>query len=171
MTHARILQLERELVDIKSENELIRTDVSRLRKELVEKMPEYFSFKDIFRAFFGSLFFGFSLLFSGNLVRVAGIMGIYDLMLVILFTLLTITAEIYFIGYSRVLNKSHRTFGQFWFKRVVAFYAVAIIISIVISHVFGLHMITDSYTYRNLVIILSAPCAIGASMSDLLKKY
>jgi uncharacterized membrane protein len=171
MTHARISQLERELTDIKSENEIIRVDVARLRRELVEKMPEYFSFKDIFRAFFGSLFFGFSLLFSGNLVRVAGIMGLYDLLLVVLFTILTITIEIYFIGYSRVINKTRRAFGQFWFKRVVAFYAVATFVSLLLSYIFGLHMITDLYTYRNLVIILSAPCAIGASISDLLKKY
>lgn len=170
--HLRITKLEREIDELKCEDYGIKKDLDKIKMELVDKTPEYFSWKDVMRAFIGALFFAFSVAFSGNILNIAENITPEHLMLVIIFTVIILTAEIYFIGYSHVTNKNRRSFGQFCVKRLVAFYLVALVVSFVISYIFGLiFLVKNPQHYYNLVIIISSPASIGASISDLLKKY
>jgi uncharacterized membrane protein len=83
-----------------------------------------------------------------------------------------LTAEIYYIGYARVHDKQNRKFGQFWGKRVVAYMAVGFLTSVFLIYLYGLNYLVESEMHlRYLILALALPCCIGASVTDLLKKY
>jgi len=167
-----IEQIKRELDIVKFETDLIKNDVERIKDKLIDHTPEHFSRQDFIRASIGALFLGFSVLFSGNLVNLSDKIPLSHLFIIILGTLLVLTVEIYVIGYSRVTDKETRKFGQFLVKRLASFYFTALIIAGLLAFIFGLqYLLPDSNSFIRLVIILSAPCAIGASLGDLLKKY
>ena len=171
MTHIKISNLEREVNDLRTEDNIIKRDVEYLKRELIDKTPERFGFKDLLRSFIGALFLGFSVLFSSNMLNVAKILPEKHLYVILAFALIILTAEIYFVGYARVENKYERKFGQFWLKRIIAFYAVSLIVAFILIYVFGLiYLIPKEYLW-NAIILMSAPCAIGASFGDLIKKY
>jgi uncharacterized membrane protein len=170
--HQRLTRLEREIQELHDEDSIIKNDLDKIKNELVYKTPEHFSQKDVLRSFMGSLFLGFSVAFSGNILNAARIIPTQHVEFVILFTIIILTAEIYFIGYSRVTDKTKRKFGQFWIKRLIAFYLVALIVSFVLAYIFGLVYLVDSPEhFYKLIVLISAPASIGASISDLLKKY
>ncbi|MGV8151140.1 MAG: DUF2391 family protein [Candidatus Woesearchaeota archaeon] len=170
--HRRLTNLEREIDEIKAEDGIIRQDIERIKRELVDKTPEHFGQKDVIRSFMGSLFLAFSVAFSSNVLNAARQIPQQHIILVVVFTIIILTAEIYFIGYQRVDDKEHRKFGQFWIKRLIAFYVVALIVSFILTYIFGLVYLVDSpQHFYNLIILITAPASIGASISDLLKKY
>jgi uncharacterized membrane protein len=165
-------QIKRELDIVKFETDLIKDDVERVKDKLIDHTPEHFSKQDFVRASIGALFLGFGVLFSGNLVNLAMNLPVAHLFIIIFGTILILTLEIYIIGYSRVTDKITRRFGQFWMKRVAAFYIIAFIIAAMLSFTFGLqYLVPDGAHFFNLIVVVSAPCAIGASLGDLLKKY
>jgi len=167
-----IEQVKRELDVIRFETDLIKNDVERVKDKLIDHTPEHFSRQDFIRASIGALFLGFSVLFSSNLESLATRIPKYYLIYIVLATVLILTLEIYIIGYSRVTDKVTRKFGQFWMKRIMLFYLTAIIIAGALAFTFGLqYMLPDKGEFFNLIIIVSSPCAIGASLGDLLKKY
>jgi uncharacterized membrane protein len=169
--HHRISKLEREIEEIKFEEDDIKKSLDNIHKNM-DKTPDHFSKKDILRAFLGSLFLAFNVSFSGNIVNISRNLPTFNIFLVIVFTIVILTSEIYFIGYNRVENKRERGFIQFWIKRILAFYIVAVLVAFMITYVFGLIYIVDDFThYMNLIFIISGPASIGASISDLLKKY
>ncbi len=171
MNH-RVTRLEREIEELKAEDDIIKDDIQKIRRELVDKTPEHFSQKDVLRAFMGSLFLAFSVAFSSNVLNAAKNIPDEHLKLVVIFTIIILVAEIYFIGYQRVEDKSRRKFGQFCVKRLFAFYLVAILVSIMITYIFGLvYLVDNTEQYYKMVLIISGPASIGASISDLLKKY
>jgi len=170
--HHRLTRLEREIEELKVEDDAIKKDIDTIRRELVDKTPEHFSQKDVLRSFMGSLFLAFSVAFSSNVLNAARNVPDTHLKLVVLFTIIILTAEIYFIGYQRVEDKTRRKFGQFWIKRLLAFYVVALVVSVVITYIFGLIYLVDSPEhYYRMVLLISGPASIGASISDLLKRY
>lgn len=170
--HHRITRLEREIEELKDEDDIIKKDIDTIRRELVDKTPEHFSQKDVLRSFMGSLFLAFSVAFSSNILNAARSIPATHLKLVVLFTIIILTAEIFFIGYQRVEDKSRRKFGQFWIKRLLAFYVVALVVSVMLTYIFGLIYLVDSPEhYYRMVLLISGPASIGASISDLLKKY
>ena len=170
--HHRITRLEREIEEIQSENSVIKNDVEQVKKDLINKTPEHFSGKDILRSFIGSLFLGFSVVFSTNLLNLAKIMPAQHIYFILAFIFILLTVEIYFVGYRRVDDKEHRHFGQFWIKRLIAFYAVALLVAFILVYIFGLvYLINSNVELLKVVIIMSGPCAVGASLTDLMKKY
>lgn len=153
----------------------IKKGVDELRKRYLMDEPEHFSKRDLVDAFFGALLLGLTFAVKGLLIRVSQALSNTNIILIIVFTLLILTAEIYFIGYSRVTKKSERKFGQFWVKRILVFVIVAAITSIVLIYLFGLNKLSEinnnfSSVFR-LIVLISMPCAIGAAIADLLKKY
>jgi uncharacterized membrane protein len=170
--HQRISRIERELENLEQQDTNIKNDLENLHKELIEKAPELFSKRDLLRAFLGSLFLGFSVLFSSNLLNVAKILPERHVYVILFFTFIVLSSEIYFIGYSRVPDKDKRPFMQFWLKRLLAFYFVAFAVSFILMYIFGLiYLIDTPAQFINAIIILTTPTAIGASIGDLIKKY
>lgn len=169
--HSRITNIEQELSDLRDDNQILKEDVNDIRRH-IDKVPEHFSEKDILRAFIGSLFLGFSTIFSGSLLLVASTMPIEHISTIIFFTLIILIAEIYFIGYSRVEDKKNRRFPQFLIKRLLTFYIVATLVSFILIYIFGLiYLVESTEQLVKIIVIISGPCAIGASIGDLLKKY
>jgi uncharacterized membrane protein len=167
-----IEQIKRELDVVKFETDQIKNDVERIKDKLIDHTPEHFSKQDFVRAGIGALFLGFSALFSGNLLLIATNIPAFHLLVIILGTLLILTLEIYIIGYSRVTDKITRKFGQFWLKRISTFYSIAIIVAAILTYTFGFqYLVPSTESFIAVIVVLSAPCAIGASMGDLLKKY
>jgi len=167
-----IEQIKRELDVVKFETDLIKNDVERIKDKLIDRTPEHFSRQDYIRAGIGALFLGFGAVFSGNLINIATNIPTSHLFIIIFGTLLILTMEIYVVGYSRVTDKETRKFGQFWFKRLSAFYIIALLVAVVLAATFGLqYLVSSNAEFFKLVIILSAPCSIGAAFGDLIKKY
>ena len=157
---------------LKEESERIKKDVERIKDKLIDHTPEHFSKQDFIRAFIGALFLGFSILFSGNLLEIAMKIPEAHFYIMILVTLIFLTIGIYIIGYKRVVDKNHRKFGQFWLKRLSAFYLIGLIVATGLTFLFGIQYLVPSTVYvARIIIIMSVPCAIGASLADLLKKY
>ncbi|MEM3127357.1 MAG: DUF2391 family protein [Candidatus Woesearchaeota archaeon] len=147
-------------------------DIKAIKKRILgEEAPEHFGRKDIVRSFFGAMLFGLTFVFKGLLFQISKNLQEFHIFLIILTTIIVLTLEIYFIGYSRVENKKQRPFGQFWFKRIAVFYAVAIFTTLGLIYIYGLADSLTTFEEVQLVIALSLPCAVGASLADLLKQY
>ena len=146
-------------------------DISLLRRELLERVPPHFSVKDLIRSFIGALIIGMTFTFKGLLVEISVLLTTFHLTAIVLAGVFILTLEIYFIGYARVRVKRKRKFGQFWLKRILTFYSVTVIVVLFLIFIYGLDRIVGSENVFNLIIALSFPCAIGASLADLLKQY
>ncbi|MBD3248510.1 DUF2391 family protein [Candidatus Woesearchaeota archaeon] len=158
-----------------SKIDTVKRGVDELRNKLLIKEPSDFSEKDFFRAFFGALVFGMTFALKGLLIDVSIALTKWHISAIILFTILIMTAEIYFIGYRRIIKKEERKFGQFWLKRTLVFYSVSIFVSLFLVYVYGLNNVPGidniSWNIFRMVIAISMPCVIGAAISDLLKQY
>jgi len=147
-------------------------DVKAIKKRILGiEPPEHFGNKDIVRSFFGAFLFGLTFVFKGLIFKVSEKLTEYHLMLIIITTITILTAEIYFIGYSRVENKRARKFGQFWIKRIVTFYVIAAITTLLLVNIYGLNAGLTDFEELQLIIAISLPCAVGAGLADLLKQY
>lgn len=159
-------------IDAAKEIKKIGSKISDLHEKILEKRPSHFKSRDIMNAFFASLILGLVFIFKGSLFDIAVKLSGTHLVAIVIATLIILTAEIYFIGYSRVKKKKERHFCQFWLKRLVTLYAIAILISLFLIYIFGINILVHtSYDVLRIVIALSMPCAIGAAVPSLLKQY
>lgn len=154
----------------KEVNRLVR-DVGLIKAHLLPHAPPKFSGKDLVKSFFGSLLVGLTFTFKGLLFEISFSLQTRHLVYIILATIIILTAEIYFIAYSKVKKKNSRHFGQFWIKRLLTFYAVAIITTFLLIAIYGMVPLLDPVLIGKLVVAISFPCAIGASLGDLLEQY
>jgi len=158
----------------KKEKELIQ-DIKTIKNKLITKEPKHFGFKDVLHSFIGSLMFGITFALKGLLVEVAVLLTTIQQILIVLSTLVILTGEIYFFGYTRVKVKKERKFFQFWIKRLITFYLIAILVSFFIICIYGLPNLPKiGNNFNNifkLVIVVSMPSAIGAGLADLVKRY
>jgi uncharacterized membrane protein len=147
----------------------IKKDLNEIKEILKPKEPKHFSKRHIITAFIGSLIIGQTFALKGLLYTVAYNLTKIHLLLIILATILILTIEIHFIGYSRLKKRKNRHFFQFWLKRIITYAIVAIIVSI--GLVFLHNMNTTIIDTIKIITVLGFPCAVGASLSDLLERY
>lgn len=149
----------------------IDSDLDSIRV-MLERVPDHFNTRHIVGSIFGALLFGLPFVPKGLFIDVTAKLSSNHALAMILSIVGILTAEIYFIGYSRVHNKDTRHFGQFWGKRLVAYTAVGFCVSIFLIYLYGLnYLVLNDQHLRYLVLALALPCCIGASVTDLLKKY
>ncbi|RJQ15634.1 DUF2391 family protein [Candidatus Woesearchaeota archaeon] len=161
-------------MDLKLEQDIrdMHTDIKHIRRHLVEKEPDHFSKRDIVSAFFGAIFMGLTFLFKGLLIQVGLNIPWGSIAIIVTSTIFILSTQIYFIGYKRVSNKEERHFGQFLVKRLFTIYGIALIVSFYLLYIFNFLVLVGSLAnLAKLTLILSMPCAIGAAIGDLLKKY
>jgi uncharacterized membrane protein len=150
----------------------IERKITELHEKILEKRPSHFRIRDIVNAFFASLVVGLVFIFKGSLFDIAIKLTTNHLVAIVILTLVILTSEIYFIGYSRVKRKKERKFCQFWLKRLVTLYVIAIIISLFLVYLFGInYLVHTNYEVLKVVVALSMPCAVGAAVPSLLKQY
>jgi len=149
----------------------IASDIKLMKEEIIEKVPSHFSAKHLASAFIGALVIGFSFTLSkGLLVEIANILTLWRIVAIVAFTVLIVSSEIYFIGYSKIKNRVERPFGQFWLKRFVAYYAISYLVAFFLVYIYGLNILAGAETTK-VILLISMPCAVGASLADLLKQY
>lgn len=150
----------------------VAEDVRAIKNKLLHKEPEHFSKKRIFAAFFGAILVGLTFTLKGLLFQVSQAFTEQEMVLLVLATLIILTAEIYLIGYSRVQNKRRRPFGQFWLKRILTYYAIGMIVSVGLVYIYGLHNFAiNPYHAVKMALAVSMPASIGAAAADLLEQY
>ncbi len=150
----------------------IARDVRFIREEHIDRVPPHYSLKAIVGSTFGALIFGLTFSLKGLLLHVTEHFNENHKWYLLIATLIILTAEITFIGYSRVKNKKARTFGQFWIKRITTYLAVGIIVAIFLIYLYGVdNLVLNDTHLLNTIIALAFPCCIGASIADLLKQY
>lgn len=147
-------------------------DVEILKRRLVEREIEHFSVRDILNAFFGAFIVGLTFMLKGLLIEIGTSLPWINVFLIVTTTLFILSMQVYFIGYTRVKNKHTRKLGQFLVKRVIATYAVSLFVSFFLMYLFGMgrYLVTTENIMR-LGFILSMPCAIGAAIVHLIKRY
>jgi uncharacterized membrane protein len=150
----------------------VQEEVQGIRKLLLRQHPpRHFSFQNVVVAAFGALLLGLTFIFKGLLFEVSLKLTPLDMAIITVTTLVLLTLEIQFIAYARVSDKRERPFGQFWLKRITAFYGIALLVSFGLIHLYGLHRLVDSpYAVLQMAIAVSMPCAIGTALTDLLKE-
>lgn len=135
---------------------------------------EHFSSKDIIISFYGAFLVAAGFLFKGNLLLISQKLDTLHLILILFVTLVILSAEIYYMGYSRVKNKKERPFVQFLIKRITTTYLVSLIVCITLVLLYNIDHIIANGTYYNIVkivICVSFPASIGATATDLFKKF
>lgn len=170
-----ICRIEREIDEEKKELRILEHNIEKLRDGLIEKVPSKFSTRDVINAFFGALFLGLTFVLKGGQVAISMNMELIHVFSIIAVTLLILMAEIYFISYVRVKDRTKRHLSQFMTKRLLTLYGITLIVTIGLVYIFNLNTFpgidNDPYNIAKMIIATSFPCAIGAAVPSLLKKY
>jgi len=171
-------QIERKILtdleDEKHEIEHIESQICLIKERLLDRVPDHFSRRDIINAVFGSLTLGITFILKGATVSTAVGLHTIHIVLIMAVTLLVLFCEIYFIGYSRVKNKSQRRFGQFMTKRLFALYGITLAMSWMLVYLLNLNhnpLVGSFSDVMRIVVLMSFPCAVGAAIPSLMKKY
>jgi uncharacterized membrane protein len=166
--------IEQQILKEQQEIEHIEKNVDLITEKLLEKTPSHFSRRDVINALFGSLMFGITFILKGATVSTALRLTDFHVGLIIASTLLILSAEIYFIGYSRVKDKSTRKLGQFMAKRLCTLYLISCIVSLFLVYIFNVNTAAGVQGMEDIfrvVVLVAMPCAIGAAVPSLLKQY
>lgn len=165
-------RIEKKIDQEEKEIREITKTISRLEEKLLEKVPSHFRKRDIINSFFGALIVGLAFVFRGLLFDVGLRLSWAHVTLIVVVALILLTAEIYYISYSRVKERKERPFGQFWAKRVITIYGIALVVSFGLLYLYGINLIVGSLeNVIKLTFVMSLPCAVGAAIPSLLKKY
>ncbi len=158
----------------KKEIEFIEQQIRLIEEKLLDRVPDHFGTRDAVNAFFGALIIGITFILKGATVSTAVGLDLLHTELIIGATLAILFIEIYFIGYSRVKNKSQRKLGQFMTKRLLSLYAITVLISFMLVYLMNLDHSPYVHSFMDvmkIVVVVAFPCSIGAAVPSLLKKY
>ena len=149
----------------------IASDV-RVIRDSVERVPDHFNMRHVIGATFGAFFFGLTFALKGLVLQATANLTNDHLLLMVATIFIILTAEIYYIGYSKVRDKETRHFSQFWAKRIATYMVIGFLASTFLVYLYGINNLAQSPEHiRNIIIALALPCCTGASVADLLKKY
>jgi len=172
MTKTTLSKIEKELEEERKEVRSIEKDIGKLEQKLLEKIPGHFSKRDIIAAFFGSLIIGMTFILKGATLTTALSLNSFNIIAIILFTTAVLLLEIYYVSYVRVKDKKTRRPGQFIAKRFFTMYIIAFISSFLLVYLLAINQrAATSMEVIKVIILMSMPCAIGAAIPTLLKKY
>lgn len=158
----------------KEEIEHIEQKIGDLYDKIYAKKPSHFRKRDIINSFFASFVLGLVFIFKGSLVEISINLKNTHLALIVFATVVMLSLEIYFVGYTRVGTKEReqRKLGQFWAKRFFNLYIIALLVPLILVYLFDLKtLLGGGFNIIKVVIAVSMPCAIGAAIPSLLKQY
>jgi len=149
----------------------LEQDVAAIKEAIVERKLERFSRKDIIRAFFGAFLFGLTAVFNSLLPLIAEHLSWIQVGIIIIATILVLVFEIFFIGWTRVKGEKGRGAIEFTVKRLFATYFASLLIATFLVSILGFYTIYPSEEVNKIIFILCLPCATGAVIADLVKRY
>jgi uncharacterized membrane protein len=155
----------------KEQLDRIEKNVKLLEERILEKKPDRFSSRDIYTAFFGALIVGFAFTFNTLLIQVVKALDWNHVYIIIFATIAILLLQIYFIGYLRAKGDPGRNFFEFTAKRLPTFYLISLVVAALLLYVYGLNQFLSDGEWIKAIFAISLPCAAGAAISDLLKKY
>ncbi len=158
-------------MNTKQKIDKIEKNVELLEERLLEKKPDRFSAKDIYIAFFGALVVGFAFTFNSLLIQVVKALTWNHVYILIAATVFILLLQIYFIGYLRVKGDPGRNLFEFTAKRLPTFYLISLFVAALLIYIYGLNQFLTDGEWIKALFAISLPCAAGAAISDLLKKY
>lgn len=168
------MMIKREKEVLNERLDIFQSRIEEIRDVLELTEAQNFSMTDVVYSFFGSLMFGLIFIYKEVALNLASVHTIFNSFILILFTIFVLSAEIYYIGYSRVSDKTIKPFFSFWWKRLLVFYSVAIIMAFLLVFILGIYLLpviqNSSINFFKLIILVSFPCALGASVADLFRK-
>lgn len=147
----------------------IKKDIEIIKERIVIKTPTHFSWAHLAAAFIGALILGQTFVLKGLLYTVSYALTAIHIAAIILVTLFVLSIEIYYVGYRRVKKKEKRPFGQFWFKRISTYMIIAFLVSFGLIFLYNMDS-TFIHTLK-IAVAMSFPCAVGASLADLVERY
>jgi uncharacterized membrane protein len=158
----------------KREIEEIEHKIAALYDKIYEKRPSHFRKRDIINSFFASFLFGLIFLFKGSLLEISLNLKNAHLAVIVIVTIVILSLEIYFVGYTRIgpKEREQRKFGQFWAKRFFTLYLIALLVPLILVYLYDLNtIVAGGFDILRIVIAVSMPCAVGAAIPSLLKQY
>ena len=170
----KMRELESFIKEQKSELSYIDDGIHTLKRELIDRTPTRFSYKDIARAFFGSLLVAAGFVLKGAMLRTSVRLELGHIISIIVVSLIILTVEIYYFGYRKVKDKRQRKPFQFIAKRLPTCYLVSAVVSTGLVFMYGINndaLITSNLDVFKVIVTVSFPASLGAGMSDVLKKY
>lgn len=136
----------------------------------MNREPHYFSMIDFIKALFGSFAVGFTFLFNTAVLGYASKMEIFNTILVLAFTCIVVTVEIYALSYRYVMHKDLRPFSEFWTKRFFAITISSFLIVYIIVYIYGLNAYMAPLEIFKLASAIFMPAAIAGAAVEMLKK-
>ncbi len=149
----------------------IEQDIAAIKEAVIEKRLERFSRRDIIRSFFGALLFGLTSVFNSLLPVIAEHLSWIQIGIIILATIFILVFEIFFIGWTRVKGEKGRNPFEFTLKRLFATYFAALLVATFLVSTLGFYTIYSPEEVNKIIFILCLPCATGAVIADLVKRY
>lgn len=132
--------------------------------------PHHFTWEDFGRAIFGSSIIGMTFLFKGSMFDYAAKMRPLNVFLVIIFTLIVVTIEIYALSYRFVSDRKERPFYEFWAKRFFAVTISSFTMIYVLIYLYGLNThLTDVEMFK-LASAIFMPASVAGAAVEMLKK-
>ncbi len=149
----------------------LHEEIKEIKELLTDAYPpEHFSAKDVMTALLAAIIVGSSFFFNTLLVSTSIQLTFNHVVVLVLVTALVLTAEIYFVGYERVPNKSRRRFGQFWAKRFFTFYGISLAVAFSLAYLYGFTAsLASSEEVLRVIIAVSFPCTVAIGLADLVK--
>ena len=158
-------QMEKDIKEIKS---ILKKQCQR------QDTIAHFSRHDIIISFFGALLVASGFIFKGNVLEISENLNLPRILLIVVVTILILLGEIYFIGYSRVRDKKRRPFAKFAAKRLVTVYSMCLFVGLIMAMLYNLYSLMGDGSITQifkLVLAIAFPASIGATLTDLLKKF
>ena len=149
----------------------IQKDIAAIKAAVVERRIERLSMRDVVLSFFGAFLFGLSSVFNGMLPTVVQQLSYVQIGLIIVATILVLIFEIYFIGWHHVKGERGRNVFEFTLKRLAITYLTSVLIATFLVTLFGFYDILSIENVIKMIFVLCMPCATGAVLADLVKKY
>lgn len=149
----------------------IEKDIAAIKAAVVERRIERFSMHDVVLSFFGAFLFGLSSVFNGMLPVVVEHLSYTQVGLIIVATILVLVFEIYFIGWHHAGGEKGRNAFEFTLKRLAITYFASFLIATFLITLFGFYNILGLENVIKMIFVLCMPCATGAVLADVVKKY
>ncbi|MFC1697753.1 DUF2391 family protein [Nanoarchaeota archaeon] len=157
----------------KKRKSTLEADVKYIRKS-IEKTSKIadFSIDDVIFTFFAAFALGLVFIFKGKMIEISKNLGWVHVGLIIGLSLFIMAAIVYYFAYGKHKVDIHkRAPFEFVSKRVISSYIIAVIAAILLVFIYNINSNASNFgEIVRIVVAISLPCSIGATIKDLFKK-
>jgi uncharacterized membrane protein len=172
MVQKNKFNIDKELMDQKNEIDDINYKLTRLTETILDKYPKHFGIRNVIDSLFAALLVGLTFILKGATVRTALNLKLFNVISILIFTLIIILLQVYFVSYSRVRSREERPVVPFIAKRMISIVLVSIFVSLLLIYLLGINNEVGSFDgIMKVTLLLSSITAIGSAIPGLMIKY